>query len=181
MERGARTTAEEIPESRSSPASLRRRGTILVFMGFHILRVTHTARSFFSALPPRRRLHDVLFRFSRNGAPARFRSNPAGGFRRSATAFTVPFLSSPLLTHPFFRTSSLASLAAASRSRMHRGILTQRSDRSVLRCFCCLRTLRFSSHRRRPSRRFYFARGIRHTDVDVATSRAASIFPTNPE
>lgn len=118
------------------------RHTAPVFMGFHILRVTHAIRSFFSSLPPEASTRRIVPVFEKRRArPLSFQShrwipsNPA--------AFTVPLLSSsPVL------------------SQLHPdpgciGIPTQRSDRSALGCFHrrVSRTMRFSSRRRRRRRR----------------------------
>jgi len=88
----------------------------LIFMGFHILRVTHSRISpwLFPYVRPGRP-HDVLFRFSRNGA------SPPGYIVPIPLADSVD--ARPLL-QPSSRSSSLSfprpSVAAASRSRMHR-------------------------------------------------------------
>lgn len=96
--------------------------TALIFMGFHILRVTHTTRSFSLSLASRRRLHDVLFRFSRNGS--RYRFNPACESRERAAAFTVsvylslslPLLSLFLFLSCLFLSYSLADVLSLCRS-----------------------------------------------------------------
>lgn len=79
---------------------------------------------------PRRRLHDVLSRFSSNGASARYRSNPRRWIRSRSRVYGLLtlFLSrfrfrSPALSHP--RLSQLHPDPGCI------GIPTQRSDRSA--------------------------------------------------
>lgn len=149
-------------------------------MGFHILRVTHaTLRLFLLAAPSppsRRRLRDILFRFSSNGASARYRSNPRRWIRSRSRVYG-------LLTLFFSRFRSPA-LSLPRLSQLHPypgciGIPTQRSDRSAP---VVLPPSGFSDDFRRAAvtvfrRDAFISRGgIRHTDVGVAASRAASIF-----
>lgn len=95
------------------------RHTALIFMGFHILRVTHTriSRSFFPTLPRRPSTRRIVPVFEERRVLPLYRSNPVAD-----SVDARPLLRPPSFT--FFLCFSFllfsVSVAAASRSRMHR-------------------------------------------------------------
>jgi len=145
-------------KSRSSPASFRRRSTVPVFMGFYIFLVIPVA---FSPHCPWRRLRDVLFRFSRNGAtrPLSFQSRwilietqprlrHSYSFLRFSLSFSLslslslslflPLSSSPSLSLMFSRLSySVSFTTAVFPNRKCIEILMQRNDCSKLPLLHC--------------------------------------------
>lgn len=147
----------------------------LVFMGFHILRVTHATRSFFSSLPLEASTRRIVPVFEKRRT--RLLSFQSRRWIRSkrdsvydSSLLLLPRLSfSPSL--PFSRLSYPASLAAASRppdaSKSRRGGAIDRLYGASTVGFpgrCDFRRVaappRRNRRRRRrcPSRRFYFAR-----------------------